>query len=142
MGNVPGYGPPYLRAFQVVGNRLFALDWNSISVLAFNFDVAHSNFSQLATYQLPTGSYTYSLAVSPDGALVYLPIENPDMITVLDANLLAGGQSPLITNIATGIWPYQVAVSPITAKHKVGPRVHKPPLENHGQPHCGRSLTE
>ena len=139
-GNVPGSGPPYLYAFQVVGNRLFALDTASESVLAFNFDVAHSDFSQLAVYRPP--NFTYNLAVSPDGALIYLPINNPDMITVLDANLLAGGQPPLITNIATGIWPYQVAVSPITAKHRVVPPVHKQPFENHRQVGFSHSLAE
>ena len=36
-----------------------------------------------------------TMAVSPDGAWVYLQNNNPDMITVLDANLLAGGQPPL-----------------------------------------------
>ena len=82
--------------FQVVGNRLFALDINSGSVLAFNFDVAHSNFSQLAIYRLPSDYSTYNLAVSPDGALIYLPINNPDMITVLDANL--SGRRPAATD--------------------------------------------
>lgn len=99
----------------MVGNRLFALDSSSESVLAFNFDAVHSNFSQLATYRLPSTSSASNLAVSPDGALIYLPIGNPDMIAVLDANLLASNQPPLITNIATGILPYQIAVSPLPA---------------------------
>ena len=129
-GNVPGPYPPYLYYFQVVGNRLFALDTNSNSVLAFNF-VPPSNFSQLAAYQLP--SAYGGLTVSPDGALIYLPISNPDMITVLDANQLINGQAPLITNIATGVFPYQVAVSPLTAKHRVGPPVSRPPVESRGE---------
>ncbi len=141
-GSVPSGVPPYLYAFQVVGNRLFALDTNSESVLAFNFDVAHSNFSQLAAYGLPIDFYPYAMAVSPDGALIYLPINNPDMITVLDANLLAGGEPPLVTTIATGIWPNQVAVSPITAKYRVVPQIHKPAAENRSQPAYDYSLAQ
>lgn len=142
-GSVFSGVPPYLYSFQVVGNRLFALDLDSGSVLAFNFDDVHSNFSQLAAYRITTIDYSaVGLAVSPDGALVYFANENPDMITVLDANLLAGGQPPLITNIATGITPYQVAVSPITAKYRVVPQIHKQPAENRSQPDNGHSLAE
>jgi IPT/TIG domain len=141
-GSVPSGVPPYLNSFQVVGNRLFALDTNSQSILAFNFDDVHLNFNQLAVYQLPSNATTYLFTVSPDGALIYLPIYNPDMVMVFDANLLAGGQPPFITNIATGIFPYQVAVSPISTKHRVAPQAHKPPVENHGQPGFGHNLAE
>ena len=108
-GSVPSGDPPDLYAFQVVGNRLFALDTNSESVLAFNFDVAHSTLQ-------PTGCVRATNRLLPlrhgrlaHGELIHLPINNPDMITVLDANLLAGGEPPLVTTIATGIWPNQVA---------------------------------
>ena len=141
-GSVPSGVPPYFYSFQVVGNRLFALDTNSQSILAFNFDDVHLNFSQLAVYQLPSNAITYLFAVSPDGALIYFPINNPDMIMVLDANLLAGGLPPLITNIATGIWPYQVAVSPTNAKHMVAPHIHTQPAENRGEPGYNRGLAE
>jgi hypothetical protein len=64
------------------------------------------------------------------------------MITVLDANLLAQGQQPLITNIATGIWPNQVAVSPTTAKYEFRPEVQRQLRNNRS--HAGRlnSLAE
>ena len=141
-GSVPDGSSPYFYGFQVIGNRLFALDINSGSILAFNFDIAHMNFSQLATYRITSDYYSAGLAVSPDGALIYLSNVNPDMITVLDANLLAGGEAPLITNIATGIWPGQVAVSPTSGKYKVVPHVHTQPVENRNQSSFSHSLAQ
>ena len=133
-GSVPGGAAPWLYSYQVVGNRLFATDINSNSILAFNFDDVHLNFNQLAAYKLPiTEAYDF-MTVSPDGALIYLPVVNPDMIAVFDANLLVENQPPFITNIATGIYPYTVAVSPTNAKHLVAPHIHTQPPENRGEP--------
>jgi DNA-binding beta-propeller fold protein YncE len=54
------------------------------------------------------------IGVSPDGALIYIPIAGYDMLAVLDANKLVHGHSPLITNIGAFRSPYQVTVSPAT----------------------------
>ena len=63
-------------------------------------------------YTLPTANVG-NLAVSPDGALIYVALTDSDMITMLDANLLVGHQPPLITNIGAFRAPYQVSVSPV-----------------------------
>jgi len=55
----------------------------------------------------------YGIGVSPDGALIYVPVAGYDMITVLDANLLVAHQPPLITNIGTVPGPGQITVSPV-----------------------------
>jgi len=94
-----GASPLNLYSFQVVGKRLFALSGNW--VLAFNFDRANSNFARLASYNLKYSGG--ALAVSPDGALVYVSHPSQDMISVLDADKLATGQDPLIT--AIGAFP-------------------------------------
>jgi DNA-binding beta-propeller fold protein YncE len=103
----------YFISWKVVGNRLFALDGNSGIVVAFNFDRHNLNFSQLGVYTVGhPQNLGYYIGVSPDGALIYVPIAGYDMISVLDANKLINGHSPLITNIGAFRSPYQVTVSP------------------------------
>lgn len=101
------------ESWQVVGNRLFTLAGATVSV--FEFDRAHSTYKQLATYRLPTKSpVAYgTLAVSPDGTLIYVPIIDYDLIIVLDANLLIAQKPPLITEIGTLRAPFKVAVDPV-----------------------------
>lgn len=112
-GNSPKKKPFYFVSWKVVGNRLFALDGNSGIVVAFNFDRKNLNFSQLGVYMVghPQNLGGW-IGVSPDGALIYVPIMGYDMISVLDANKLVHGHSPLITNIGAFRSPIQVAVSP------------------------------
>ncbi|MGA9566644.1 MAG: hypothetical protein WBS19_14055, partial [Candidatus Korobacteraceae bacterium] len=75
-------------SYQVVGNRLFAFDYITRTVVIFNFDRTTPDFSQLATYRMggnTSGVYgvqeSGSLTVSPDGALVYVTNPNTDAIT-------------------------------------------------------------
>lgn len=106
-------GAFYFSSWQVIGNRLLALDAYSQGVMvAFNFDRTHSNFSQLGTYSFgsPQAVSSY-IGVSPDGALIYVP--TADALAVLDANKLASGQNSLITNIGAFRAPRQAAVSPV-----------------------------
>jgi hypothetical protein len=105
----------YFQSWKVVGNRLFALDGNSGIVVAFNFDRKNLNFSQLGLYMVGhPQNLGEGIGVSPDGALIYIPIAGYDMLAVLDANKLVHGHSPLITNIGAFRSPYQVTVSPAT----------------------------
>jgi len=106
--------PMYFWSFQVVGNLLFAADSSSNAVLTFNFDPANKNFSQLGTYFIPGEPGGIGLAVTPDGALVYVDGGRDSTISVLDANALANGQPALITKLATSGPMQQVAVSPIS----------------------------
>ena len=107
-------GRGYYQSWKVVGNRLFAL-WRRDAIIAYNFDRSNSNFSKLATYELPTRTVDIlaTLTVSPDGALIYVPMTDYDMIVVLDANALVAAQDPLITEIGTPRGPFEVAVSPV-----------------------------
>jgi hypothetical protein len=123
--HVGGTGQLNFVSYVVVNGHLFALDVNQGLVMAFNFDRVGSNFSQLGVYALKgnpfINPYLVSqgiygvpyLAASPDGAYLYVPIGGDDMITVLDANLLANGQPPLVTNIGTGRSPVAVDVNPV-----------------------------
>ncbi len=105
----------FLLSYQVVGTRLFALDGNSNMLLAFNFDRQHSNFTRLGgVFFKADFAGTPSMAMSPDGSLIYVPVSGDDMISVFDANKLATGQQPLITNLANFRGPTVATVSPVT----------------------------
>lgn len=112
-GKAPHNKSFYFVSWRIVGNRLFALDANLGTVVAFNFDRRHLNFDQLGTYTMehPPSVYGY-IDVSPDGKLIYLPVTGYDMISVLDADKLVRGHSSLITNIGAFRSPFQVTVSP------------------------------
>jgi hypothetical protein len=112
-GKSPKTKPFYFVSWKVIGNRLFALDSNFGNVVAFNFDRHNLNFSQLGLYSVGhPQNLGYYIGVSPDGALIYVPIQGYDMLAVLDANKLVHGHSPLITNIGAFRGPVQVTVSP------------------------------
>ncbi len=128
-GNPPPGSPPFgFYNWKVAAGRLFAMDYTQNAVVAFNFDRAHNNFSQLNYYLVPLGYSTFSLAVSPDGNLIYVPIQNYDAMGVLDANALVNGQNPLITLLGAFVNPYQVIVSPVAQHDKV--RQPEPPAES------------
>ena len=111
-GHVGGAGPFYFGSWQVVGNRLFALDFTQNAIVVFNFDRNTYNFDQLRAHPLPYAAGT--LAVTPDGGMIYVAYPYRDMIGVLDAGKLVNGQDPLITNIGAFPGVYQVTVSPAT----------------------------
>ena|ERR1035441_1214933 len=131
-GTPPAGSPPFaFYSWKVAAGRLFALDFTQNTLVAFNFDRAHSNFQQLNYYLAPLQYYTLFMAVSPDGKLIYIPISNYDFITVLDANALVNGQDPLITNIGAFVDPYQVIVSPVALLDKIHPSATS---GGHGRP--------
>ena len=129
-GTPPTGSPAFaFYSWKVAAGRLFALDYAQNAIVAFNFDRAHGNFSQLNYYLAPLQYYPGDLAVSPDGNLIYLPIGNYDFISVLDANALVNGQDPLLTNIGAFVNPYQVIVNPAALLDKNRePGVHERPL--------------
>jgi WD40 repeat protein len=101
----------YVSSWQVLGSQLFVLAEPN-TVIVFNFDRADNNFSEIASYKVSQGAAT-SLAVSPDGGLIYLPIIDSDMIAVLDANRLVGHKQPIVTAIGTPRAPLYVVVDPV-----------------------------
>jgi hypothetical protein len=121
-GSQPGStAPMFFWSFQAVGNRLFAADSYSNAVLAFNFDPVHRDFTQLGVTFVPAGRIGSFMAVTPDGALAYIAGLESESISVLDANALANGQPSLITVLANGTVPAQVAVSPIAGPSHMHP---------------------
>ncbi len=80
-GHVGGAGPFYFGSWQVAGNRLFALDFTQNAIVVFNFDRNTYNFDQLRAHPLSYAAGT--LAVTPDGGLIYVTYPYRDMIGVL-----------------------------------------------------------
>ena len=106
--------PFYFSNFVVANGVLYALDPVQGAVVAFNFDRAGMHFEQLNAHRLGTLKVGQSLAISPDGALLYVPITESDAIAVLDAEALALSHPPLVTYLASGLAPSHVAVNPAT----------------------------
>src|SRR5260370_16442259 len=81
-GTPTGLNPLMFGNFRVVRGRLFAFDTSQNVVQAFNFDRTANNFSQLASFVVPgtPGIFSSGLAVTPDGALLYLTLEEDDAI--------------------------------------------------------------
>jgi hypothetical protein len=109
--------PFYFSSFVVSNGILYALDPVQGAVVAFNFDRIGMHFEQLNAYRLGPLMVGQSLAISPDGALLYVPVTESDAIAVLDAHALATSQPPLVTYLASGLAPSQVAVNPTTFIH-------------------------
>ena len=107
---------PNVYSWQVVGSLLFVLG-DPNTVIVFNFDRTHNNYSEIASYKFPTGVATW-LAVSPDGKLVYVTSIDSDSITVLDANRLADHKQPLVTVLGTPRAPFEVVMDPVANSGK------------------------
>jgi hypothetical protein len=116
---------PDLFSFQATHDRLFALELSTQSVIAFNFDRAHSNFSQLGAFCCLSGN-NVNLSVSPDGALVYAADTLFDSMTVLDGVKLANRQQSLVTKLATNSFPLLVTVSPLNGGPRNSPTISTP----------------
>jgi uncharacterized repeat protein (TIGR01451 family) len=110
-----GFNPIMFGTFRVVGNHLYAYDGSQNVVQAFNFDRTANNFSQVASFVVPgnLGVLAPGLAVTPDGALLYLTLQEDDAITAIDnAKFLAGNPSPLVTKVRVGLTPSAIIISP------------------------------
>ncbi len=118
---------PYLSglySYTVIGNRLFAYDYvdgpvaNPIWI--YNFDRQHNNFSLLGSaIDNYYGAGNKVIAVSPDGNLLFVPIE--DGISIFDVSHIVDGQAPLITNLAASNGPAVMAVSPVPGQNLIKP---------------------
>lgn len=110
VANIHG-SKPSVYSWQVVGSLLFVLGEPN-TVIVFNFDRAHNNYSEIAGYKFPTGVASW-LAASPDGKLVYVTSIDSDSVTVLDANRLANRKQPIVTVLGTPRAPYEVVMDPV-----------------------------
>jgi WD40 repeat protein len=109
---------PSLRIVPGTPNRLLAYDSTQNLVAAFNFDPVTQDFSQLGAIFIP-GPTDFaggnSVGVTPDGSLLYAPLDGQDDVAVVDTNLMAqSNPAALLTKISTGLAPFTAAVRPGT----------------------------
>jgi WD40 repeat protein len=109
---------PTLRVPVGTPNVLYAFDPTQNVVAAFNFDRVTPNFSQLGSVNIPGPGAIIggsSMNVTPDGKLLYVPLNSEDDVAVLDAALVANSDpAAVITKIFSGLGPGAVAVRPGT----------------------------
>ncbi len=124
---VPGRGFPYVFNYQVVGNKLYAIDTSGI-VVVFNFDKQKGDFRERG-YSVSGSSSSYygGFSFSPDGLYMYVSDTENDQVLVLDVSRLSIGKGVLLTSVRAPYLPYTMAVSPVpppikaaTAKHLSG----------------------
>jgi hypothetical protein len=103
--------------FRVVGNRLFTFNILNNTVQVFNYDRVTPDFSPLGSFAFPgtPGLFAAGMEVTPDGALIYAPIIEDSAVAIVDTGLvLSGSPSALLTKVATGLTPFNLAVRPGT----------------------------
>jgi hypothetical protein len=109
---------PALRISPATPNIVYAFDATQNIVAAFSFDRATPNFAQLGSIVVPgpgaiVGGST--MDVTPDGKLLYVPLNSEDDVAVLDPALVAASNpAAVITKILSGRGPSSVAVRPGT----------------------------
>jgi len=110
-----GIYPPDLFSYRIVGGHLFALSHFSNSLMVFNFNPGNNDYRPYRLYKLPGNSNYQStlMAVSPDGAFLYVASNADNMVSVLDTNSLVRNQDPLITTIASTDTTVVIAASPV-----------------------------
>ena len=86
-----GRGFPYVANYQVVGDKLYAVDTSGI-IIVFNFNRSVGDFRERGSYVLDRASLIWGFTFSADGAYLYLADGASDEISVLDTSKLILGK--------------------------------------------------
>jgi len=106
------WGFPQVNNYQVIGNKLYALDFNG-AVVVFNFDRAKGDFRERGYLSSPARQNFSSFVFSPDGSILYLTDYYGNSVLAAATNLLTSGKDPELTGIRAPFAPYLIAVSPV-----------------------------
>ncbi len=109
---VPGHGFPYVANYQVVGNKLYAIDLNGI-IVVFNFDRTAGDFRERGYYLLDPSSTVTAFAFSADGSNLYLSDYVNDQVLVFATEKLASGKDAEVTALRSPWGPDVIGVSPV-----------------------------
>ncbi len=107
--------PPDMFSCQIFANHLLVVSHFSNSLMTFNFNPANNDFRAFSIYTLP-GNTNYvggRIALSPDGAYLYVPSNAGNMIMVLGTDKILKLQDPLVTTIAATDSTREIVVSPV-----------------------------
>ena len=106
---------PDMFSCQILANHLFVVSHFSNSLMTFNFNPDNNDFRPFSLYELPANtSYVGGrIALSPDGAYLYVPSNAGNMVLVLDTSKILKLQDPLITTLAATDRTREIVVSPV-----------------------------
>ena len=114
---VPNGTFPSCCNMRFTSNQLFVFDPGTMQLQVFNFKPTVPDFSSIGLITVPGNPdpvWQGGLAVSPDGALVYVAQSADDSMAVFDAGKVAASDpSALITRIKTGRGPVSIAINPV-----------------------------
>ncbi len=108
---IPRRGVPDVNNYQVIGNKLYAIDMTS-AVIVFNFDRTKSDFRERAYGASDSTENHSALAFSADGSYLYVTDYFNDLVLVVDTSKLERGDDLTLTNTRSPHTPYLLAVSP------------------------------
>ncbi len=123
---IPRWGFPQVVNYQVIGNKLYAIDLYG-AVVVFNFDRAKGDFRERGYVASDHQENYTSYVFSPDGSYMYVTDYFGDLVLVLDTSKLIGGTNPALTQIRSPYTPYLIDVSP------VAPPAKSPSLKQRGK---------
>jgi IPT/TIG domain len=125
---IPRWGFPQVVNYQVIGNKLYAIDLNG-AVVVFNFDRTKGDFRERGYVASDSKQGYSSYVFSPDGSYMYVADYFGDLVLVLDTSKLIGGKDPELTNVRSPYTPYLIDVSPVALPQKaVLGKQHRAPL--------------
>ena len=107
---VAGRGFPYVANYQVIGDRLYAIDTSGI-IVVFNFNRAAGDFRERGYYVLDRPVTTF--AFSADGSNLYLADRVNDQILVYATDKLVTGKDAEVTSLRSPYGPTALGVSPV-----------------------------
>lgn len=125
---IPRRGAPYVNNYQVLGNKLYAIDLTG-AVVVFNFDRTKGDFRERGWVASESTENFSAFGFSADGVYLYLSDYFSDLVFVADTNKLALGGDPTVTNIRSPYTPSFVTVSPVPPPAKAAT------ARKHGQQH-------
>ena len=114
---IPRRGFPQVDNYQVIGDRLYAIDLYG-AIVEFNFDRAKGDFRELGYLSSDQQQNYTSYGFSADGSYMYVVDYFGDLVSVLDTSKLISGKNPTLTNIRSPYTPYSFDVSPVAPPTK------------------------
>ena len=110
---ISGRGFPFVNNYQVLGDKLYAIDLNG-AVVVFNFDRSKGDFRQRGYVSAPYSNPSFSgYAFSADGSYIYIVDYFGDSILAGDVSKLLTGGEASVTSIRSPFVPNLIDVSPV-----------------------------
>jgi hypothetical protein len=107
---ISGRGFPYITAYRVAGEQLYAFDPTGL-VMVYNFRPSAGDFRERGYAIVPNLTFQSNFGFSVDGAYLYVADAENEQVVVLDTAKLKTGKDVLLTNLRAPYYPFAVDVS-------------------------------